>query len=182
MMEKIEKPEITKMEEYDNESGHISKSQRKRDMLALQSLGERLVQLSSEQIHQLDLPTELRDAVFEAQSIRQRGALRRQLQYIGRLMRSIDAQTVQAKLDQQTSHSAAETAFFHRVEHWREQLLHDEQTAMTAFFREYPHADRQQLRQLVGSTKKELSQNKSSGQFRKLFQFLRATMSANKLE
>jgi ribosome-associated protein len=167
------------MEEHYDEPESISKSQRKRDMLALQALGERLVRLSADQINQLELPSELNNAVLQARNIRQHGALRRQLQYIGRLMRTVDAQIVQNRLEQITNQTTEATALFHRIETWREQLLQDEQNAFAAFVNEHPQTDRQQLRQLIRAAQNERKLDRSTGYFRKLFQFLREAMAAS---
>ena len=102
-----------------------SKSQRKRDSQALQDLGEALVALSPDRLARLELPDVLRSAVLEAQRIHKFGGLRRQKQYIGKLMRDLDAAPIQAQLDALEGHSRAQTAYLHRLERWRDRLLED---------------------------------------------------------
>src|SRR5215510_178786 len=81
------------------ESGPISKTQRKRQMLKLQALGEALTVLTEAQLAELELPERLLDALVAAKRVQKFGARRRQLQYIGRLMREVDAEAVAARLD-----------------------------------------------------------------------------------
>lgn len=158
-------------DEHDIE--YVSKSRMKRDMHALQALGEKLVELSEEQIQQLNIPDQLRDAVVQAKAIKKHGAKRRQLQYIGRLMRNIDAGDIQQQYDNVTQHSAAAVAQLHQVEKWRERLLKDEDQALQAFLEQYPGTDRQQLRQLVRTARQEHLDNKPPKAYRKLFQFIK---------
>ena len=99
-----------------------SKTRRKKDMHELQALGERLVELSSAQLAQVDMPDDLRDAVLEARRITGREGRRRQLQYIGRLMRDIDPAPIRAKLDEWHGQSREATAQMHAIERWRERL------------------------------------------------------------
>src|SRR6185503_17138270 len=77
----------------------ISKTQRKRQMLELQTLGERLTALSEEQLEELELPERLFDAIIAAKRITKFGGLRRQMQYIGRLMREVDSAPIAARLE-----------------------------------------------------------------------------------
>ena len=149
-----------------------SKSQRKREMHALQDMGEQLVELSAERLAQMALPDELRDAVREAQRITKHGGRRRQMQYIGRLMRSIDAEPIREALAAIEGRSAVETARQHRLERLRLRLLEDE-TVLTEIARTHPHADLQHLRQLRRNALKEQEQTKPPRAFRELFRALR---------
>lgn len=153
-----------------------SKSHLKREMLALQALGEKLVELSNEQIQQLKVPEALKEALLQAGRIRKHGARRRQLQYIGRLMRDLDADEIQAQYDNATQHSAASVARLHAIEKWRDRLLDGTDTALDDFLQRYPDADRQQLRQLLRSAHQEHLQNKAPKSYRKLFQFIKDLM------
>ncbi|HSD59915.1 MAG TPA: ribosome biogenesis factor YjgA, partial [Burkholderiales bacterium] len=105
----------------------LSKTRRKRQVEELQALGERLVQLSGERLTQVSLPEELRDAVQEARRIRSHGALRRQLQYIGRLMRAVDPGPILARLEAWEGNSREHKAWLHRLERLRERLVADDQ-------------------------------------------------------
>ncbi|MEK9776943.1 MAG: ribosome biogenesis factor YjgA [Quisquiliibacterium sp.] len=101
-----------------------SKSQLKREMLALQELGERLVQLQPAKLRSLPIPQELITAVELAQRIgNSRGGLRRQRQYIGRLMRQIDAGPLRDALSADGAQHRNEVALMHAAERWRERLL-----------------------------------------------------------
>ena len=160
-------------DEDDDDIEYVSKSQMKRDMHALQTLGEKLVELSSEQIQQLELPSDLESAILQARSITQHGARRRQLQYIGRLMRNTDATEIQNRYDNLTQHSAAAVNLLHRAEKWRERLIAEGDAALEEFINQHPQVDRQQLRLLVRTARQEHTQNKPPRAFRKIFQLIR---------
>lgn len=155
----------------------LSKSEIKRQMNALQKLGEELVALPAGKLDKLDLPENLRAAVDAAKSITAHGGLRRQLQYIGRLMRIVDAQPIADQLNAWRGDSAEATAEFHRLEHWRTRLLeHDD--ALTEFLGAYPGADAQQLRTLIRNARKEAAAGQPPKSSRALFRALRELLSA----
>ncbi|MBX3650866.1 MAG: DUF615 domain-containing protein [Burkholderiales bacterium] len=154
-----------------------SKSQRKRDMNALQDIGAELIELNEQQLAGIDLPENLREAVTEARKLRANGARRRQLQYIGKLMRQVDPAPIREKLDGFRSTSAAETARLHRVERWRERLLADP-AAVAEFIAAHPATDSQQLRTLIRNTAEERARGKPPKNFRALFQMIRAVIDA----
>ena len=160
-------------DDYEQDIEYISKSQMKRDMLALQALGEKLVELSPDQIRQLELPENLLSAVLAAQSIKKHGAKKRQLQFIGKLMRSLDAEKIQQQLDNITLHSAQAINQLHKIEKWRERLLDDTNAALTDFLTEFPEADHQQLKTLVRNALQERKNNKPPKFYRKIFQFIK---------
>lgn len=153
-----------------------SKTQRKREMQALQDLGEELVALSSEKLAELDLPTLLLDAVLAARRISKFGALRRQMQYVGRLMREVDAAPIRARLDAWNGVSTAENARQHLIERWRTRLIEDE-LALADLVNEFPRADTQRLRTLIRNVKREAEAGKPPKSFRELFQELRGLIS-----
>ncbi len=154
-----------------------SKTQRKRAMHALQALGERLVALNSERLAQLDLPEALREAVAAARRIRSREALRRQLQFIGRLMREVDPEPIRAQLEAWSGQSRAATVAHRRIERWRERLLADD-ADFAAFAREQPHADLQALRTCVRAARAEQLAGKAPRHFRELFRLIRDALAA----
>jgi ribosome-associated protein len=164
------------MDPTSDDEKFISKSQRKRDMLKLQDMGEQLTKLSASQLQKLTLPEELRDAVLAAQQINSRGAHKRQLQYIGRLMRDIDPQPIQQQLDDLLLQSAAATRHFHQLEQWRERLLDDGDHAVTDLVQAHPETDIQHLRQLIRAAQKEKLGNKTPRAARAIFQYLRELM------
>jgi ribosome-associated protein len=155
-----------------------SRTKRKSDDQALQDLGEELVAVGEDKLAELDLPERLRDAVMEARGISKFGALRRQMQYIGRLMREEgDAETIRARLAAWKGVSVEETARLHLIERWRIKLLDDEK-ALEELITEYPRADIQQLRTLMRNAKREAEASKPPKSFRELFQVLRELLTS----
>ncbi|HTY02338.1 MAG TPA: ribosome biogenesis factor YjgA [Rhodocyclaceae bacterium] len=149
-----------------------SKSQAKRDMDALQALGARLVAISAERLAKIDMPDDLRDAVRDAQRFTKHEARRRQLQYIGRLMRGLDPAPIQAAIDEIDGVSAAANARQHALERLRERLLEDE-SALDEIARRTTGADFQRLRQLRRNALKERAEQKPPRAYRELFRVLR---------
>jgi ribosome-associated protein len=149
-----------------------SKSQRKRDMDALQDIGAELTELNEQQLTSIDLPENLRDAVLAARVMKRNEARRRQVQYIGKLMRQVDPAPIRARLDGFRSVSAEHTAQLHHIERWRERLL-AEPLAVSEFIAAFPGADSQQLRTLIRNTIDERNRNKPPRHFRALFQMIR---------
>ena len=150
-----------------------SKSQKKRDMSALQDLGQALLELPAERLSKIDMPDALRIALADARRFTKHEARRRQLQYIGRLMRAIDPAPFQAAVDAATGSSAAENARFHRLERLRAVLLEDEAAALAEIAAAHPGADLQQLRQLRRNALKERELAKPPRAFREIFRLLR---------
>ena len=150
-----------------------SKSQLKREMHALQLLGEELVKLSKDQFEKVVLPEDLHDAVIEARNIRQHGARKRQLQYIGKLMRSIDPVPIQEQLDTLKGQSTQAAQTLHTIERWRDQLLGNGDQALEKLLAQYPQTDRQYIRQLLRNAHKEIKANKPPKSTRALFRYLR---------
>jgi ribosome-associated protein len=158
-------------------TGEVSQSrtQRKREMTALQDLGAELVLLNAAQLQEMALPESLHEAVIAAQRMTRFEARRRQLQYIGKLMRQVDPVPIRAHLERWRASSHEHTAQLHRVERWRERLLADE-AALSELAREHPHADLQQLRALVRNSKREQERNLPPRSYRALFKLLRETL------
>ena len=155
----------------------ISKSQKKRDMLALQDMGEELVRLSVDTIKKLDLPEQLLAAVMEAKRIptSKHGGFKRQMQYIGKVMRNVDAVPIAEQLEAMKAPNKQQTALHHLAERWRERLLEDA-TAVGAFLNEFPEADRATLEQHIVATRDERAKNKPPKHFRLLYQTLHDTI------
>lgn len=159
----------------DQDEEFVSKTQRKQAMHALQDLGQALVKLSPQQLAQLHLPDALADAVNEAKRLKKHEAIRRQMQYIGRLMRQVDAAPIQAQMDAWRGDSARETARLHQLEHWRDRLLANDE-ALTEFAAGFPGVDTQALRTLIRNARKEAELNKPPKNARALFRTLRTIM------
>lgn len=141
-------------EDYDRPS----KSQVKRDMLALLDLGKQLVDLSTDQLKQLPLSEKMYDAVRQAQRTTSREGLRRQIHFVGKLMREHDAEAIRQQMDIWENGSREQTLVMHRVEALRDLLLRDDE-ALTGLLNEYPKADIQQLRTLIREGRKEAQAN-----------------------
>ena len=131
-----------------------SKSARKRASHALQSLGERIVELSPEKTAQLLLPERLVEAIEQARRIRAHEGRRRQLQYIGRLMRDVDGVAVAARLDALQAPHRVAVALQHAAEDWRDRILADP-SVLAAFVADHPAAEAQRLRQLSRSAQRD---------------------------
>jgi len=154
-----------------------SKSHKKREVEALQALGEPLVKLPDAQFRRIELPEDLRAAVADCRKITQNGALRRQKQYIGKLMRAVDPAPIQAQIDVFNGVSATENAKLHQAEKWREKLIADN-GALTLFLDKYPDADATHLRQLIRNARDEAARGKPPKAFREIFRVIREVMQA----
>lgn len=150
-----------------------SKSERKREVTALQDLGERLLELSQEQLNNIRISQELQDALILAKTLKSRGARRRQMQYIGVLMRRIDPEPIRLmihEIDKGQKHKARE---FQQLETMRNSLIDGDDTVFEEIIRRFPDADILRLRQLVRGARKEKKENKPPKQSRSLFRCLR---------
>lgn len=150
----------------------LSKTKKKQQMQDLQDLGEELAELSSDWLKKIDIPENLRDALIEAQRMNAHGAKRRQLQYVGKLMRDIDAEPIRAALANIRGESAVEVARMHRLERLRTRLMEDEKT-LSEIAEAFPGADLQHLRSLRRSALKEQEGQKPPRSYRAIFQTLK---------
>jgi ribosome-associated protein len=150
----------------------VSKTRRKREMTELQALGAALVVLPESQLDQIALDSALRQAVLDAKRITSHEAKRRQLQYIGRLMREVDPEPIRARLAAVEGRSSQAAAAHRRLEAWRERLLADD-AALTHFASEHPRADLQAIRSLIRSARKEQKEGKPPRAYRELFRVLK---------
>ncbi|VVD79309.1 ribosome biogenesis factor YjgA [Pandoraea fibrosis] len=152
-----------------------SKSQRKRESHALQDLGEELVNLGKDALARVPMPDNLERAVRDCRKITAHEGRRRQMQYVGKQMRTLDESEVEAirrALDIINGVSKAETAKLHALERWRERLLAKDE-ALTELLTQHPEADAQQLRTLVRNARREQAAQKPPKAFRELFQVLK---------
>ena len=155
------------------EEQYKSKSALKREMTELQKLGEELVALPPAKLAKVTMPEQLEEAVMLARRLKNREGKRRQLQYIGKIMRNIDSDAIRQKLESFHHHSQHFRQQQHRLEQWRDKLITEGDSAVSELLQEYPELDRQHLRQLIRQAKKELSQNKPPAASRKIFKYLR---------
>jgi len=149
-----------------------SKTQRKREMHELQTLGTRLVELNSEQLAAIGLPERLRDAIEFARRTTKHEARRRQMQYIGRLMRSVDPGPIREKLKIWDGVSAQHTAEQHKVERWRDRLIEDD-SSVDELVRAHPAIDARHLRALARKARDERASGAAPRAYRELFRALR---------
>ncbi|MBV0933062.1 ribosome biogenesis factor YjgA [Marinobacterium weihaiense] len=150
-----------------------SKSQLKREAEDLQRLGKRMAELRPDQQTKLPIDDQLRAAIEEYARIKANGAKRRHLQYIGKLMRTADADAIQAVVDRFDSASEAHNQLFHEMERWRERLIDGGNEPLQAFIDDHPNADIQHLRQLVRNAQRERQREQPPTQARKLFRYIR---------
>jgi ribosome-associated protein len=141
-------------------------------MDALQSLGAQLLTLSAERLATIALPEALAEALREARRLTKHEAKRRQMQYIGRLMRDVDPTPIQGALDEFNGVSAAANARHHTVERLRERLLADE-SVLGEIAEAHRATDLQRLRQLRRNALKEQAAGKPPRAYRELFRVLR---------
>lgn len=160
-------------EEFDLENAPPSKSSLKRDAHALQQLGTQLVDLPESVWTMLQLPDSLVAALLEARRLHARGGRKRQLQFIGKLMRDVDPEPIRHYFEQQRLKARKLAQTHHTLEAWRDRLIEEGDTAVEIFLNEHVLADRQHLRQLVRQAKKELAHGKPPKSSRALFRYIR---------
>jgi ribosome-associated protein len=156
----------------------ISKTRRKRESHELQDVGAALVGLSADQLARMELPERLLDAVRACQGITKHEARRRQMQYIGKIMRDIDPAPIVEHLASLKAPSRKQTALFHVAEKWRDDLIADP-NAIARFEREFPHADNHKLRALIEAARAERNARRAPKHFRELFHAVNAAVLEN---
>jgi ribosome-associated protein len=159
-------------DDEDSADERLSKSARKRESAALQELGEELIDLPESVFTQLDLPETLRDAILAARRMTSHGALLRQRQYIGRLMRSIDAAPVRAVIDRQQLCQRSSGARFHRIEEWRDRLLNEGTVVIPALRAVLPDADHAEVGRLLDAVRRAHDHHARRSASRALFRYL----------
>ncbi|CAK9886131.1 MAG: hypothetical protein XXXJIFNMEKO3_02555 [Candidatus Erwinia impunctatus] len=156
----------------DDEIIWVSKSEIKRDAEELKRLGAELIELSSHSLDKIPLDEDLRTAIELAQKIKKE-ARRRQLQLIGKLLRSRDDAPIRQALDKLKNRHNQQTALFHKLEMLRDRLIEQGDEAMTEVLKLYPDADRQQLRTMIRNVQKEKAGEQPPKAYRQIFQYLR---------
>src|SRR3990172_1422222 len=163
------------MASYDSsvsEGAFLSKTQRKRQMQELQARGAELVELPAAQLAAMALEEELARAVLEAKRIASREAKRRQMQFIGRLMRGMDPEPIRARLAEVAGRSSRVLARHRRLEAWRERLVGDD-AALTEFAAGHPGADLQAMRALIRNARRQATEGRPPRAYRELFRLIR---------
>ncbi|MDD1627443.1 MAG: DUF615 domain-containing protein [Methylococcaceae bacterium] len=165
--------------EYD-EKGEIvyyavrpNKTQLKKDMAALFALSEEMSELSATQLKYLELPENIHKAVVEVSGMPHKGARKRLLKFITGQLHKIDVEPILEKLARMKNKSAHAVREHHIVERWRDKLIAEGNEALTELFNEQPHADRQQLRQLLRNVQKEAEVAKPPKSSRLLYRYLK---------
>jgi ribosome-associated protein len=159
-------------EDFIESNERPSKTKKKEAMHELRDLGAVLVDLPLSQLKRLNLPEDIYAAVRECQKITAHGAKRRQLMYLGKLMRSTDDEPIRAGLALMRGENAAENARLQRLERMRTRLLADE-SMLTEIGNTWPGADITHLRQLRRNALKEQEANKPPKNFRAIYQVLK---------
>ena len=167
--------------EFEQEYERPSKSQLKREMTALQKLGEELVAEPRERVKRVPMPEDVRDAILECQQIKDHEGRRRQMQYVGKKMRTLDEDelaAIQRTLDSWRGLSKADTAAMHALERRRDKLLKDD-NALPELLQQHPDLDIQHLRTLIRNARKEQAENKPPKAYREIFQILKELQSVS---
>lgn len=162
--------------EFEQEYERPSKSELKRQMTALQKLGAELIAEPRDRVKRVPMPEDVRDAILECQLIKDHEGRRRQLQYVGKKMRSLEEHeiaVIQKMLDSWKGASKSETAALHAIERKRDKLLADDK-ALTVLLEENPQLDAQQLRTLIRNARKEQAESKPPKAYREIFQILKS--------
>lgn len=166
--------------EFEQEYDRPSKSQLKREMTALQKLGQELIDEPRDRVKRVPMPEDVRDAILACQLIKDHEGRRRQLQYVGKKMRSLEEHelaAIQKTLDSWRGLSKADTAALHAIERRRDKLLKDD-SALTELLAQHPHLEAQHLRTLIRNARKEQAENKPPKAYREIFQILKQLMAA----
>lgn len=161
--------------EFEQEYERPSKSELKRQMNELQKLGEELVAEPRDRVKRVPMPDDVKDAILMCQTITNHEGRRRQMQFVGKKMRTLDEEEVAAirrTIDSWKGLSKADTAALHALERRREKLLADD-NALTVLLGEHPELDVQHLRTLIRNARKEQAENKPPKAFREIYQILK---------
>jgi ribosome-associated protein len=161
--------------EFEQEYERPSKSELKRQMDELQKLGAQLVAEPRDRVKRVPMPEDVKDAILMCQTITNHEGRRRQLQFVGKKMRSLteeEVAVIQRTIDSWKGASKAETAALHALERRREKLLTDDK-ALTTLLEENPELEAQHLRTLIRNARKEQAENKPPKAYRELFQILK---------
>jgi len=154
-----------------------SKTQVKQELNALKDLGRSLIELSAKDLQKLDLSEDLYDAIISAQSM-SKGALKRQVGYIGGLIADSDHEAISQKLQQLKQPHQGQVKQFHQIEQWRDRLLAGENEVYAELIAEFDDFDVQHVRQLVRNAQREAKQEKPPKSARQLFQYLQSQQQA----
>ncbi len=173
-----------KSDEFEQTYERPSRSQMKRESLALQKLGAELIDSPRDRVKAMVMPEDVRDAILECQTIKDHEGRRRQLQFVGKKMRSLQAEEVaiiQQTIESWHGASKADTAQLHALERRRDKLLVDE-GALTSLLNKHPELDAQHLRTLIRNARKEQAEHKPPKAYREIFQILKQLQQTQQTE
>lgn len=171
---------------YDGADSGPSKTERKNASTELQRIGEALLELSPARLAALPLPEQLRDALAATKRTKTYSAMRRQKQFIGKLMRQLDDSALaaaRAALGTDRARAAADNARLHRAEQWRDALVADD-ASLAQWVAQFPESDVQRLRTLIRQVRKDAEQTphgqgaRHGRAYREIFQFIRSVLGA----
>lgn len=169
--------EVKKLPKSDDQAPDpSSRTQIKREMDELQKLGKDLIALPANEFSSIELPEELRKAILLAHTLKSNEAKRRHLQYIGKLMRSVEVEPIKTAIVKIKYRHSEFSTQFHKVEKWRDRLIAEGDDALQEFIHAYPKADRQQLRQLIRNAQKDKNNEKNTGGAKELFRAIQKVM------
>ena len=160
-------------EEKGSDDLPVSRTRQKKDDHERQKLGERLVGLSENQLERIGLPDKILEEVIRAGKTTTHGARRRQIKYIGSLLRNIDVAPIENALEIIAMGDYEQKAAFKKVENWRDRLKEGDMELINDILAECPMAERQQLRQLARNAKKEFEENRGTKASKALFRYLK---------
>lgn len=164
---------MTSKTDEDTDKEWISKSQRKRDCENLQQISDRLLKLKPDELALIDLPNELENALQQAHHIHSNSALKRQRQYLGKIMRTCDSEKIEQQLNAVVHRNDTNTAQFKKIEKWRDLLLDNDRQVFGEIIQQLPDLDRHHVHNLVRQAAKEAAAGKPPAAARKLFRYLR---------
>jgi ribosome-associated protein len=172
------RPANPSTEQHDAVGPRPSKTQLKQQMHELQELGRALTELPGERLQALQLPDRLREAIDEFKRTRSHEGRRRQLQFIGKLMRGVDAQPLHAAVAAEKLGTATQALKLHEAERWRLELAHDDE-ALQRWSDAHPDTDVRRLRALVLAARRDVQlspQQRHGRAWRELFQFVKLAL------
>jgi ribosome-associated protein len=169
--------------EFEQEYERPSKSELKRQMSELQKLGEELVEAPRDRVKRVPMPEDVKEAILMCQTITNHEGRRRQMQFVGKKMRTLDEEelaVIQRTIDSWKGMNKADTAALHALERRRDKLLTDDK-ALTVLLEENPELDVQHLRTLIRNARKEQAENKPPKAYREIYQILKDIAKKNKV-
>jgi len=158
-----------------NQQEEISKTQLKKQSKDITSFGQAITLLNQNQLEQLNLPSDINNAIEDYKKIKSLSAKKRQLLFIGRLLRSTDLHEAFIQYEAIKNHSQLANQQFHLVEQWRDKLIHSHD-AITEFINQFPKTDVQQLRSLIKNSINEIEKNKPLKSSRSLFKIIQSIL------